>query len=57
MDLYKLLKSQGEQLTSMNTRISTIEGEFRKLEQVSTKVNNIKTRMLSLKEENKEIRS
>ena len=56
-DLFKLLKTQSEQLSSLNSKIGVIEVEMKKVESIESKVNNIETLMVALKEENKEIKA
>ena len=47
-DLIKLMKNQGNQLAAITTKISTIQ-------HIESKVSNIKTLVVPLKEENKEL--
>jgi len=56
-DLLKLLKQQSEQLTSLNTKMTKIEEDVQKMDQIDNEVKNIKTLVVSLREENKELRA
>lgn len=49
-DIFKLLKSQSEQLASLTSKMD-------KVEQIETEVKNIRTLMVSLSEENKQLRT
>jgi uncharacterized protein YoxC len=48
-DIVRLLKAQGEQLTTLNTQMC-------KVDKIESEVKDLKTLMISLKEENKELR-
>ena len=49
-DLFKLMKNHGEQLATITSKMASIE-------QIETEVQNVKTLVVSLKEENKELRA
>jgi uncharacterized protein YoxC len=55
-DLFKLLKGQTDQLTALTNKVSKIETDLKRVELIETEVKNIKTLVVSLTEENKELR-
>jgi uncharacterized protein YoxC len=56
-DLFKLLKSQSEQLTKLDSDVSTIKVEVKKVDTIESDIKNIRTLVESLTVENKELRT
>jgi len=56
-DIFRLLKTQTEQLSTLNTKVCQIEADVKKVEQIETEVKNIKTLVVSLTQENKDLRA
>jgi hypothetical protein len=51
-DLFKVLKIQSEQLTSLHAEVGSIKADMKKVDSIELEVKNIKTMMVELKEEN-----
>jgi len=56
-DIFKLLKTQSEQLGNLNTKVDAIEAEVRKVESIELEVRNIRVIVTALKEENNVLRT
>jgi uncharacterized protein YoxC len=56
-DLFKLMKSQSEQLTKLDNDVSSIKVEVKKVESIESDIKSIRTLVESLTNENKELRT
>jgi uncharacterized protein YoxC len=56
-DLFKLLKSQSDSLANLTSDVNSIKVEVKKVDAIDSEVKSVKTLVLALTEENKELRS